>query len=112
MFFCVSIYDHVTKILKIGTQDAFTNCYNESKFQLSRFNRLLVISKSILICQNSRTKPMVPKPNFGIKKKKTIYIFAQLERKLTRTWKVKKETRLEKNWLNLDCVVFTMTRIA
>ena len=35
------------------------NCYVESEFQLSRFYRLLVISKSILICQNLQTKPMV-----------------------------------------------------
>ena len=34
-----------TKIPKIGTHDAFLNCYVESKFELSRFYRLLVISK-------------------------------------------------------------------
>ena len=43
----------------MGTQDAFINCYVESKFELSRFYRLLIISKSILICQNSRTKALV-----------------------------------------------------
>ena len=47
------------RIPKIGTQDAFINCYVTSKSQLSRFYRLLVKFKSILICQNSRTKPIV-----------------------------------------------------
>ena len=47
------------RIPKIGTHAVFINFYVESKFQLSRFNRLLVISKSILICQNSRTKTNV-----------------------------------------------------
>ena len=47
------------RIPKIGTHDAFIKCYVKSKFQLSLFYRLLVISKSILICQNSQTKPMV-----------------------------------------------------
>ena len=35
-----------TSIPKIGKHDAFINCYVESKFQLSGFYRLLVISKS------------------------------------------------------------------
>ena len=47
------------RISKIGTQNAFINCYVKCKFRLSRFYCLLVISKSILICQNSGTKPMV-----------------------------------------------------
>ena len=44
---------------KIGTHGAFINSHVESKFQLSKFKRLLVMSKSILICQNSRTKTKV-----------------------------------------------------
>ena len=56
-FFCVSIHYHVTyRIPKIGTYDAFNNSYVESKFQLPTCYRLLVMRKSILICQNSRTK--------------------------------------------------------
>ena len=41
---------------KIGTHDAIINSHVESKARLSRFYRLLVMNKSILICQNSRTK--------------------------------------------------------
>ena len=49
-------------------------CYVDSKFQLSRFYRLLVMSKSILICQNLRTKTMVPyeltqSPNYHVDSK-------------------------------------------
>ena len=33
------------RIPKIGTHDSFLNCYVESKFELSKFYRLLVISK-------------------------------------------------------------------
>ena len=47
------------RISKIGTHDAFIASYVEAKFQVCRFNLLLVISKSILICQNSRTKTKV-----------------------------------------------------
>ena len=47
------------RIPKLGTHEAFINCYVESKIQLSKFNRLLVVSKSILIYQNSRTKTKV-----------------------------------------------------
>ena len=63
LFFCVSIYDHMIlgspKLAHMN--DAFNNTYVESKFQLFRFYRLLVTvsSKSIIVCQNSRTKPMV-----------------------------------------------------
>ena len=39
--------------------DAFINSYLKSKFQLSGFYRLLVISKSILIYKNLRTKTKV-----------------------------------------------------
>ena len=63
MFICESIHDHVTRILKIGTQNAFLNFHVESKFKLSKFKRLLVISKSILICQKSRTKFKVQRAN-------------------------------------------------
>ena len=44
----------------MGTHDAFIISYVESKFQLPTFYRLLVMSKSILICQNlqARTKTM------------------------------------------------------
>ena len=56
-FFYVSMHDLVTyRIPEIGPHDAFINFHVKSKFQLSRFYRLLVVSKSILICQNSRTK--------------------------------------------------------
>ena len=47
------------RIPKIGTHDAYINSSVESEFPLSRFNRLLVMSKSILICQNLRTKTKV-----------------------------------------------------
>ena len=47
------------RITEIGTRDDFINSYVESKFQLSRFDCLLGISKSILICQKSRTKTKV-----------------------------------------------------
>ena len=58
VFLCLNLITW-PRIPKIGIQDAFINCYVKSKLQLSRFYRLLDISKSILICQNSRTKPMV-----------------------------------------------------
>ena len=58
-FFCLNSQPRDLGSPKFGTQVAFINCYVESKFQLSRFYHLLVISKSILICQNSRVKPMV-----------------------------------------------------
>ena len=41
---------------KTGIHDAVIKSYSESRFQLFRFNRLLVISKSIVIYQNSRKK--------------------------------------------------------
>ena len=44
------------RIPKIGTRDTFLKSYVESEFQLSRFNHLLVMGKSILIWQNLRTK--------------------------------------------------------
>ena len=47
------------RIPKNGTYDAFINSYAESKFQRSRFYRLLVTSKSILIYQKSRTETKV-----------------------------------------------------
>ena len=58
-FFCVSIHDQVTysRIHESGTHDAFINSHVKSKFQLSKFNRLLVMSKSILLRQNSQRKP-------------------------------------------------------
>ena len=59
MFFVFQFTITRPRIPKIGTQDAFINCYVKSEFQFSTFYRLLVISKSILISQNSRTKPMV-----------------------------------------------------
>ena len=46
-------------IHKIGTHDALINSYFDSEFQLSRFYCLLVVSKSILICQNTRTKTKI-----------------------------------------------------
>ena len=47
------------RIPKIGTPDAFINSHVKSELQFSRFNHLLVMSKSIHICQNLRTKTMV-----------------------------------------------------
>ena len=47
------------RIVKIGTHDAFIKFHVEFKLQLSRLSRLLVMSKSILICQNSQTKTKV-----------------------------------------------------
>ena len=55
-FFLCQFTITLPRIPKIGTNDAFNNSYVESKFQLSRFYCLLIISKSILTCQNSRTK--------------------------------------------------------
>ena len=51
------------KIPKIDTQNAFLNFYVESKFQLSRFNCLLVISNSIFICKKFPTKPKIQRYN-------------------------------------------------
>ena len=56
MFFASQLTVTWLKIPKIAIHDAFINFYAESKFQLSGFYRLLVISKPILICQNSPTK--------------------------------------------------------
>ena len=47
------------RIPTIGTRDAFINSYVKSKFQLSGFHRLRVVSKFILICQNLLTKTVV-----------------------------------------------------
>ena len=47
------------RIPKIRTHNAFVNSHVEFKFQLSRFYRLLAMSKSILILQKSRTKTKV-----------------------------------------------------
>ena len=59
MFFGVSMITW-PRIPKIGTHGAFINSYIESKFQLSRFYCLLIVmSRSILICQKSRTKTKV-----------------------------------------------------
>ena len=49
----------LARIPQIGTHDSFINSFVESKFQLSRFYCLLVMSKSILICQNLPTKTKV-----------------------------------------------------
>ena len=53
----------------MGTHDAFINSYVESKFQLSTFYRLLVMSKSILICQireqKQRYYALTRSPNNG-----------------------------------------------
>ena len=46
-------------IPKIGTHDAFIDSHVESKFQLSTFYRLLIMSKLIFICQNLQTKTKV-----------------------------------------------------
>ena len=59
MFFVSQLGITWPRIATIGTHDAFINSYDESKFQLSRFYRFLVMSKSIFICQNSRTKAKV-----------------------------------------------------
>ena len=54
MLFCVSIHDHVTYgIRKIGIRDAFINSY------IKVLLLAIVISKSLLICQSSRTKTKV-----------------------------------------------------
>ena len=47
------------RIPKIDTHDAFINSHVKSKLQFSRLNHLLVMSKSIHICQNLRTKTKV-----------------------------------------------------
>ena len=60
MFFCVSIHDPVTlDPQNWHTRRLIINCYADFEFQFSKFYRLLLISKSILISQNLRTKPMV-----------------------------------------------------
>ena len=64
-FLCLNLRSHDLRIPKIGTHYAFNNTYVESKFQLCRFYRLLVTvsSKSIIVCQNSRTKPLGKSPH-------------------------------------------------
>ena len=47
------------RIPKIGTNDAFINFYFQSEIQIFRFYRLLILTKSIFIYQNSRTKTTV-----------------------------------------------------
>ena len=47
------------RIPKIGTHDAFINFVRWVQISICRLYRLLVISKSILICQNSRTTTKV-----------------------------------------------------
>ena len=59
VFLCLNSRSRDLESPKTGTQNAFIISCVESKFELSTFYSLLVISKSILICQNSRTKPMV-----------------------------------------------------
>ena len=61
-FFCSFVSQFTItwpRIPKLGTHDSFDNSYVESKFQLFRFYRLRLPCKSIIVCQNSRTKPMI-----------------------------------------------------
>ena len=60
MFFVVCQFTITRlRIPKIATHDALINFHDESKFQLSRFYRLQIMSKSILFCQNLRTETKV-----------------------------------------------------
>ena len=74
---------------KIGTHNAFINFNVESNFQLSKLIYLLVMRKSILIYQNSRTKTRlreVPIMEKGfISTKISIYFFVDSDPNLALT---------------------------
>ena len=73
MFFGVSIHDHVIKIPKTGTHDAFINSYAESEFRLSRFYRLLCYKQ---------INPLLPK---FVNKKKRYCALARSRNQSSRT---------------------------